>query len=698
VGTGSFKGALLSTLVIASLIVLGISLLSVGSSPVASENVLPQFPPPPYYEVIASVTSVVDGDSIFVWIENIVVELDPAGEVGENTIENVRFGGGIDAPELGEPGGLESKEFVETLIPPGTTVYLDLDNLAVGGQTGRPYRGRLERLIAVIYAVINRRWVNVNAELLRWGMEAYPGNDWDEYTSIVSEFNMYEWPPYDNSYPYVLRFPLPHDPIYIDCDAGFTPENGVVAGSGTENDPYVIEGWDISAENANGVEIKNTTAYFVIGSCYVHGGRDNGYDGIRFENVANGRIADVKSDNNYRGINFFSSNNNLIKSSTTENNTQGIRLLSSENNRIHHNNLENNTHGIRLEDSSNNTLTNNIMGNNEYYGMYLEGSDYNRIYHNSIVNNATQAHDNGSNYWDNGYQSGGNYWSDYAGVDNYWGENQNLLGSDGIGDTPYDIPMGTNQDHYPLMNPVVSRGVEVSISPGYQSVPPGVTLAYTVTVTNTGNVVDNYALGMGDNAGWGPSVSPESLTLLPSASDNATLSVTVPENAVPSTEDNIAVTATSQTDITVSDSDSCIAHVISPKAELSLTTLYQVNLDVNLYLDQGSKLVVGFYTYAGAFQAENVVWSGATPAHVVLLVNVSHPENIGVKKARLDLTTDNTENVISTISSFTVTRDTLMGRLADIYVMEWPFASPERRNILWKEITDIYLQWAVASP
>lgn len=32
--------------------------------------------------------------------------------------------------------------------------------------------------------------------------------------------------------------PTPHDPIYIDGNAGFTPENGVNGGgSGTENDP-----------------------------------------------------------------------------------------------------------------------------------------------------------------------------------------------------------------------------------------------------------------------------------------------------------------------------------------------------------------------------------------------------------------------------------------------------------------------------
>jgi len=38
--------------------------------------------------------------------------------------------------------------------------------------------------------------------------------------------------------------------------------------------------------------------------------------------------------------------------------------------------------------------------------------------------------------WDNGYPSGGYYWSDYNGTDSYSGPYQDLTGSDGIGDTP----------------------------------------------------------------------------------------------------------------------------------------------------------------------------------------------------------------------------------------------------------------------
>jgi parallel beta-helix repeat protein len=58
------------------------------------------------------------------------------------------------------------------------------------------------------------------------------------------------------------------------------------------------------------------------------------------------------------------------------------------------------------------------------------------------------------NVWDNGYPSGGNYWSDYNGTDLCWGSEQNETGSDGIGDLPYIIVNG-NRDNYPLIKPWV---------------------------------------------------------------------------------------------------------------------------------------------------------------------------------------------------------------------------------------------------
>jgi len=132
-----------------------------------------------------------------------------------------------------------------------------------------------------------------------------------------------------------------------------------------------------------------------------------------------------------------------------------------------------------------------------------------------------------------------------------------------------------------------------------------------------------------------------------------------------------------------------------PKAEFSLVTIYKVGLDVDLQLENGSKLVVKFYTYGCEYRCENVVWEGTTPAHVAFVENVPHPENRPVEKVTLVLTMDNTEDEISTITSFVVTVDDLWTRLGEIS-SRWPYAPPGERDNLWKEIADLSAQWSFA--
>lgn len=96
----------------------------------------------------------------------------------------------------------------------------------------------------------------------------------------------------------------------------------------------------------------------------------------------------------------------------------------------------------------NNNISNVWLG----IDVFLSSSN-NKIYHNNLINNTNQANDNGNNSWDNGYPSGGNYWSDWTSPDNYSGVHQNESGSDGIVDNPYLISGGVNQDCYPFVNP-----------------------------------------------------------------------------------------------------------------------------------------------------------------------------------------------------------------------------------------------------
>ena len=150
----------------------------------------------------------------------------------------------------------------------------------------------------------------------------------------------------------------------------------------------------------------------------------------------------------------------VAMNNVTQNSNHGIYLESSTGNKIVDNNIAENSIGVEVDSSTNNTIIRNNITSNKEYGILLTNSNYNMIYHNNFIDNAVPRWQAVSgnipsiadNVWDNGYPSGGNYWNDYTGKDQYSGTKQNANGSDAIGDTPYDINFG-QRDHYPLINP-----------------------------------------------------------------------------------------------------------------------------------------------------------------------------------------------------------------------------------------------------
>lgn len=156
---------------------------------------------------------------------------------------------------------------------------------------------------------------------------------------------------------------------------------------------------------------------------------------------------------------YVSSSNALVAHNQVHDNSRGIFIGGSSNSILYNMVHSNSAEGILIETSlyntiARNTISYNGLGLHSYF--YCEG---NEIYHNNFIDNTEQAfEDRGSNQWDNGYPSGGNYWSDYAGIDEKSGPDQNQPGSDGIGDSSYMIPYYDwdpvdPKDRYPLMEP-----------------------------------------------------------------------------------------------------------------------------------------------------------------------------------------------------------------------------------------------------
>jgi len=154
--------------------------------------------------------------------------------------------------------------------------------------------------------------------------------------------------------------------------------------------------------------------------------------------------------------------NVTVQGFTFRHEMQGILFAHVNDSRMIDNNLVENYYGIDLAYSCNNTLSDNNVTASHWDGMYIERSFGNRIFHDNFVDNSAEVYPNvqiysfdSANAWDDGYQSGGNYWSSYDGKDN----NQ-----DGIGDTPYIID-ANNADHYPLMGTFQSFDVSMFTCP-----------------------------------------------------------------------------------------------------------------------------------------------------------------------------------------------------------------------------------------
>jgi parallel beta-helix repeat protein len=145
----------------------------------------------------------------------------------------------------------------------------------------------------------------------------------------------------------------------------------------------------------------------------------------------------------------FSNYNNLV-SNDVDANERGIELHDSMNNSIVQNHMENVWFDIRLLRSNNNIIRENEIRYSAD-GIWLDSSSANLIYHNLCVGLAALSFPSSyTNSWDDGYPSGGNFWSTYQGVDLHTGHHQNESGNDGIGDSPYSINI-YNSDHFPLM-------------------------------------------------------------------------------------------------------------------------------------------------------------------------------------------------------------------------------------------------------
>lgn len=217
-----------------------------------------------------------------------------------------------------------------------------------------------------------------------------------------------------------------------------------------------------------------------------------GYDCIALSYENNGTINNNKIINSDEsdGIQLDHCNDVTINDNTISNNEgSGLSLTLSDNNIIHNNVIQSNQKGMYIYYSSNsNEIYWNTITGNSQYGVHIIQSLNNRFYLNDFTNNGQNAQDPLTNYWS--YNSQGNYWDDYNDYD---------LDENGIGDSPYNIPGGSNQDVYPLgyfLEPEPPGGGNQQPTAHLPIISPNpATYGETVSFNGSGSDSDGYIAG-----------------------------------------------------------------------------------------------------------------------------------------------------------------------------------------------------------
>ncbi|MHA2337177.1 MAG: ABC transporter substrate-binding protein, partial [Candidatus Hodarchaeales archaeon] len=216
----------------------------------------------------------------------------------------------------------------------------------------------------------------------------------------------------------------------INSDSDFALNN--FTGSGTVEDPYLLNGYNIANPSVELVSITGTTAHFALRNNLFNGtirisdsinfavennvlingsialnnvsnynvknnyldGLNGQFDGISVSDSLLGSISNNQITNLLQsGIGFeFSNNNTVVERNMVYNTGAGIRLAGFNNtiryNSIHHTN----TIGIFTEpdNSNNHQIIGNEIYNNTELGILLEGANHNQITANRIFNNGLQ--------------------------------------------------------------------------------------------------------------------------------------------------------------------------------------------------------------------------------------------------------------------------------------------------------------------
>lgn len=182
-----------------------------------------------------------------------------------------------------------------------------------------------------------------------------------------------------------------HPQIVINGDLDFNNASGVVWGSGTETDPYIIDGWEINATGASAaILLGNTTAFFRISDCFVH---DADTAGILLSNVRNGTLIDNNCSFSGIGICAKDSSDINVKNNSVilreeygmGKDNRGVRFENCFNVTVEKNVFVHGQEGVVAVNSSNLEFVNNTFAD-LLRGVMLNSCSQTKFHHNHFIN------------------------------------------------------------------------------------------------------------------------------------------------------------------------------------------------------------------------------------------------------------------------------------------------------------------------
>jgi len=208
---------------------------------------------------------------------------------------------------------------------------------------------------------------------------------------IVSPISNYEETMIDQPEKEVMIIELPktadytpHDDVDVNSNSQFTSEG--FTGSGTIGDPYLLEGKIINSTGMC-IDIRETSAHFVIRNCYLTNEYGDRGHGVWFQEIANGRVEDCIVDGIRSGAYISTvSDNILFKNNTFLNCDDGIYSFKGNHTRFINNTFSGTDLGIEESSTFNSTFINNTITGFYQAGFFTSADNF-TIYNNTIIDN-----------------------------------------------------------------------------------------------------------------------------------------------------------------------------------------------------------------------------------------------------------------------------------------------------------------------